>query len=170
MYLFDFIHVLLAYDQIGYLTFGDHVGSNIIAMYPPTSLIIAIGRLGIVLLVGLSYPLQLLPCRACVYAFTSGIVKGKKHVPILVNDDSLSPRTARRIADAEGESEDDDEEDDLLVPKQYHDGRGIGPGEMRNSKFVGFTTGILLAGFMIALAVDELEVGKFCIGLDVDQN
>lgn len=56
--------------------------------------------------------------------------------------------------------EDEDEEDDPLMPKRYVNDRGIGVGEMRRSKFVGFTTGILLVGFCIALVVDELEVGR----------
>jgi hypothetical protein len=119
-------------------------------MYPPTSLLIALGRLGIVLLVGLSYPLQLLPCRACIYAFTSGIVKGKKAPPMF----------SSTADDAPMDDEDDDEEDGPLMPKRYVYGTAIGVGEMRNSKFVGFTSGILLAGFLIALAVDELEVGE----------
>jgi hypothetical protein len=61
--------------------------------------------------------------------------------------------------DAPMDDEDDDEEDGPLMPKRYVYGTAIGVGEMRNSKFVGFTSGILLAGFLIALAVDELEVG-----------
>lgn len=63
---------------VGYLTFGSKVSSNVIAMYPANSLVVAIGRLGIVFLVGLSYPLQALPCRSCIYLLQSGIIKGKK--------------------------------------------------------------------------------------------
>lgn len=128
-------------------------------MYPPTSLLIALGRLGIVLLVGLSYPLQLLPCRACVYAFTSGIVKGKKAPPMFSSRTDSADTPGPSVTD---EDEDDyDDEDGPLMPKRYQYGTAIGIGEMRNSKFVGFTSGILIAGFLIALAVDELEVGKF---------
>jgi hypothetical protein len=39
------------------------VGANIIAMYPSTSLFMAVGQLAIVVLVLFSYPLQVLPCR-----------------------------------------------------------------------------------------------------------
>jgi Transmembrane amino acid transporter protein len=42
------------------------VGANIIAMYPSTSLFIAVGQLAIVILVLFSYPLQVLPCRNCL--------------------------------------------------------------------------------------------------------
>ncbi|KAG7094069.1 hypothetical protein E1B28_007689 [Marasmius oreades] len=51
---------------LGYLTFGSNVGANIIAMYPSTSLFIAVGQLAIVILVLFSYPLQVHPCRNCL--------------------------------------------------------------------------------------------------------
>ncbi|KAI0717978.1 vacuolar amino acid transporter 5 [Cerioporus squamosus] len=50
----------------GYLTFGSKVGPNIIAMYPSTSLFIAVGQLAIAILVMFSYPLQVHPCRNCL--------------------------------------------------------------------------------------------------------
>ncbi|KAI0924501.1 hypothetical protein AcW2_005375 [Taiwanofungus camphoratus] len=50
----------------GYLTFGSKVGANIIAMYPSTSLFIAVGQLAIAILVMFSYPLQVHPCRNCL--------------------------------------------------------------------------------------------------------
>ena len=42
------------------------VGANIIAMYPPTSLFVAIGQVAIVILVLFSYPLQVHPGRNCL--------------------------------------------------------------------------------------------------------
>lgn len=71
----------LTYEVIavfGYLTFGSHVSANIIAMYPSTSLFIAIGQLAIAILVIFSYPLQVQPCRNCldkVFHFDSAIEK-----------------------------------------------------------------------------------------------
>jgi amino acid permease len=47
----------------GYLSFGDHIGGNIIAQYVP-SWAATIGRAAIVVLVMFSYPLQVHPCRA----------------------------------------------------------------------------------------------------------
>jgi len=47
-------------------------------MYPATSLFIAIGQLAIAILVMLSYPLQVHPCRNCldkVFHFSSAIEK-----------------------------------------------------------------------------------------------
>ncbi|KAG1788255.1 vacuolar amino acid transporter 5 [Suillus plorans] len=60
---------IMVYEAIalfGYLTFGSKVGANIIAMYPSTSLFIAIGQLAIVVLIMFSYPLQVQPCRNCL--------------------------------------------------------------------------------------------------------
>ncbi|TCD67972.1 hypothetical protein EIP91_011773 [Steccherinum ochraceum] len=50
----------------GYLTFGSKVSANIIAMYPSTSVFIAVGQLAIAILVMFSYPLQVHPCRNCL--------------------------------------------------------------------------------------------------------
>ncbi|OBZ74208.1 Vacuolar amino acid transporter 5 [Grifola frondosa] len=62
----------------GYLTFGSKVGANIIAMYPSTSLFIAVGQLAIVVLVMFSYPLQVHPCRNCLdKVFHAGHVAAK---------------------------------------------------------------------------------------------
>ncbi|KAF9778304.1 transmembrane amino acid transporter protein-domain-containing protein [Thelephora terrestris] len=47
----------------GYLTFGSKVGANVIAMYPSTSIFIAVGQLAIAILVMFSYPMQVHPCR-----------------------------------------------------------------------------------------------------------
>jgi len=49
----------------GYLSFGDHIGGNIIAQYVP-SWAATIGRAAIVVLVTFSYPLQVHPCRASI--------------------------------------------------------------------------------------------------------
>lgn len=59
MFLYIFV------GSTGYLTFGDNVQGNIIAMYP-TSVSSTIGRIAIVILVTLSYPLQCHPARASI--------------------------------------------------------------------------------------------------------
>jgi len=126
---------------IGYLTFGQGVSSNVISMYPWTSIIIAIGRLGIVLLVALSYPLQAHPCRACLHTLTSGLRKKDGQSP----DESI-------VAD-----EDTDEEDGLMDK----DDHGLPVGKpMGRKKFVALTTGIIICGFAIAMVIDELETGE----------
>jgi amino acid permease len=105
--------------------------------YPWTSVVIAIGRLGIVLSVALSYPLQAHPCRACLHTLT---------------------KDWHLINTSTGEDEHDNEEADTLMGKDDH---GLPVGKpMGQRKFVSLTTGILLLGFAIAMVIDELEVGK----------
>lgn len=50
----------------GYLTFGEDVNGNIITMYPKDSISSLIGRLCMVIMVSLSFPLQCHPCRGSV--------------------------------------------------------------------------------------------------------
>jgi hypothetical protein len=128
-------------------------------MYPPTSVFIAIGRLGIVVLNGLSYPLQCLPCRACVYHMTSGLIKPKpepeyKPAPTSNDDDELLD---------EAEEDDYDSEDDPLIPQPDVIGKRLRRrvADMPVWKFGVITIGILIFGFIIALLVDELEIGMF---------
>ncbi|KLT40672.1 hypothetical protein CC85DRAFT_263434, partial [Cutaneotrichosporon oleaginosum] len=144
---------------VGYLTFGSKVSSNVMAMYPSDSMVVAIGRLGIVFLVGLSYPLQALPCRSCLYLLTSGIIKGKKH--------KLLPQQP------EPESESDDDasdsgisghEQDFLMPKVGDGARGPPAAEMPLKKYIGFTVGIVVAGYCIAFLVDELDIVLSFVG------
>lgn len=51
---------------LGYLTFGNDVNANIISMYPRESISSLIGRLCIVIMVSLSFPLQCHPCRGSI--------------------------------------------------------------------------------------------------------
>ncbi|WWC67093.1 uncharacterized protein I206_101000 [Kwoniella pini CBS 10737] len=133
---------------IGYLTFGSKVGSNIIAMYPPTSLIIAVGRFGIVLLVGLSYPLQVLPCRQSLHHLTHGLFKKAK---------LLKRPTANQEENSESDEE-DESESNPLVPKVDDHGHNVQKSEMSKIEFIVITTAILIAGFLIAYNVHELEI------------
>nr|XP_018266396.1 vacuolar amino acid transporter 5 [Kwoniella dejecticola CBS 10117]OBR88554.1 vacuolar amino acid transporter 5 [Kwoniella dejecticola CBS 10117] len=138
---------------IGYLTFGSKVGSNIIAMYPPTSLIIAIGRLGIVLLVGLSYPLQVLPCRQSLHHLTHGLFK-KAKLPTT----NGNPTVAQEENSESDDDDDDESENNPLVPKVDDHGHGVHKHEMSKVEFIAITTVILVAGFLIAYNVHELEI------------
>jgi amino acid permease len=79
---------LLVYQIIGvfgYLTFGSHVSSNIIGMYPDSGFVTG-GQLAIAMLVLLSYPLQLHPCRASMNKVLSGdtVMDTKRFVTITI--------------------------------------------------------------------------------------
>jgi amino acid permease len=127
----------LTYEVIavfGYLTFGSTVGANIIAMYPSTSLFIAVGQAAIVVLVLFSYPLQVHPCRNCLdKIFHAGDVKAVKA--------AVTP----------GEEEDED------------DGEGVDEdhagGEMSALKHTLLTAAIVVSGFTIAFFVNDLQMG-----------
>jgi amino acid permease len=69
--IFNGLAVYQAIGALGYITFGNHVKSNILSMYQ-NSPIITFGRLAVVFLVLFSYPLQVHPCRACVLKIVSG--------------------------------------------------------------------------------------------------
>jgi amino acid permease len=131
----------LTYEVIavfGYLTFGSKVGANIIAMYPSTSLFIAVGQLAIVILVLFSYPLQVFPCRNCLdKVFHAG---DAHHLPKVI------PQTGE---DEDGDGDGDDFED------EFHTSPDMTP-----LKHAALTTGIVASGFLIAYFVDDLQMGR----------
>ncbi|KAJ7066268.1 transmembrane amino acid transporter protein-domain-containing protein [Mycena amicta] len=130
----------LTYEVIaifGYLTFGSTVGANIIAMYPSTSLFIAIGQLAIVILVLFSYPLQVHPCRNCLdKIFHAGQHAAIKSVVATEDDDD------------EGDGIDDD-----------HAG-----GEMSPLKHTLLSAAIIISGFTIAFFVNDLQMVLSFVG------
>jgi len=127
----------LTYEIIavfGYLTFGSKVGANIIAMYPSTSLFIAIGQLAIIILVLFSYPLQVHPCRNCLdKVFHAG------HVEPVV----------KPLTEAEQDAIDADEHESV---------------DMTPLKHTTLTTAIVIFGFAIAYFVDDLKMVLSFVG------
>lgn len=83
-----FIYILVAIT--GYLSYGDNVGGNIIAMYP-ASWTSTIGRAAIVILVMFSYPLQAHPARASI----DNVLKWRP----FANRSGLRPVAAARSAE-----------------------------------------------------------------------
>ncbi|KAM6497076.1 vacuolar amino acid transporter 5 [Amanita muscaria] len=119
----------------GYLTFGSKVAANIIAMYPSTSLFIAVGQLAIVSLVLLSYPLQVHPCRNCldkVFHFS---------------------HTLKSVSVDEHESEDEGMLDEDHAST-----------DMSTLKHTVLTTAILTLGFSVAFIVDDLKMVLSFVG------
>ncbi|KAF3928256.1 hypothetical protein AA313_de0207938 [Arthrobotrys entomopaga] len=86
------VYILVAIT--GYLSFGDNVGGNIIAMYRE-SIASTIGRAAIVVLVMFSYPLQIHPCRASIH----NILKWRPSKPIAL---PLASRTPLAVNAAPG--------------------------------------------------------------------
>ncbi|CAE7223222.1 unnamed protein product [Rhizoctonia solani] len=118
----------------GYLTFGSKVGPNIIAMYPSTTIFIAIGQFAIVIMVMFSYPLQVHPCRGCL----DKVIGGAKKAVVPPSE----TQTLNEDAEVEAEASD---------PHGSH-------GKMSTTKHVALTSAIVGLGFMIAYFVDDLQL------------
>ncbi len=131
----DILHLapmLVSFDRVIFTPLIDFkVGANIIAMYPPTSLFVAVGQLAVVILVLFSYPLQVHPCRNCLdKVFHAGSVPSTK---VIVHDD------------------DEEEEENLdELPSAV----------MTPLKHSLLTSAIVASGFTIAYFVDNLQMGK----------
>ncbi|KAF9944804.1 hypothetical protein BGZ65_011571 [Modicella reniformis] len=137
---------------LGYLTFGKTTGSNIIQMYSPT-LLVTIGRIAIVILVLFSFPLQCHPCRACLdkvlfavgeYWKSTRFGKNAAYNSLTAHDtedDHVHPHTPTGTAD--------------------HGGSNT---EISEFKYVAMTTGILIASYIIAISVKELEIVLSFVG------
>ncbi|KAF8586472.1 hypothetical protein K439DRAFT_1556146 [Ramaria rubella] len=136
----------LAYEIIavfGYLTFGTNVGSNIVAMYPATSLFIAVGQLAIVVTVLLGYPLQVHPCRNCLDK-------------VFKTPQTTEFQKAVVVSNADEDDEDQEEAEDAV---DEH-----GKGEMTPLKHAVLTSAIVSLGFFIAYFVDNLQLVLSFVG------
>jgi len=89
---------------------------------------------------------------------TSGLIKPKPEP-----ETQYQPVSNGENDDEEPEEDDYDSEDDPLIPQPDVIGKRLRRrvADMPLWKFYLITIGILLFGFIIALLVDELEIGKF---------
>jgi len=118
----------------GYLTFGSKIGANVIAMYPSTSIFIAIGQLAIVILVMFSYPMQVHPCRNCLDKIF--------HLGYQAPNFALV----------------DENNDDVSIVDE-HDA-----GDMSTFKHTVLTVAIIVGGFSTAYFVDNLQMVLSFVG------
>lgn len=125
-----FLYVLVAIT--GYLSFGNEVGGNVVAMYLP-SITSTIGKAAIVILVMFSYPLQVHPCRASV--------------------DAVLKWRPRRSADSANNSP---SRSGLLQPPAKPSAKPKGDG-MGETRFAAITTGIIVLSYIVAMTVSSLE-------------
>jgi len=137
---------------LGYLSFGSRVTTNIIAMYPSTTLFIAGGQLAIVILVMFSYPLQVYPCRICLDKVVLAIFGGDKDGRTVVQTTEEEP------ARHEENSEDEDNASDADYDHGAHDE----PTPVRHTLL---TAAIIIPGFAIAYFVNSLQRGNFILPL-----
>ena len=146
---------------IGYLSFGRNVNGNIITMYPKDSISSLIGRLCIVIMVSLSFPLQCHPCRGSInhviHFLTVGIASSKARnsrdgYTTLQSDiesissiatDSIHEDSFISTTPMEG-AHDTDGHDPIIVP-------------LTSKRFYGITTVIVVMSYLVAISVQSLE-------------
>lgn len=111
----------------GYISFGDNVGGNIVAMYTPSAAS-TIGKAAIVVMVMFSYALQVHPCRASVDA----VLKYR-------------PRAAGRFSHA------------TQAPLMPGSKAPLRPDTMSEARFAIITTVIIILSYIVAITVESLE-------------
>lgn len=130
----------------GYMTFGEKVVGNIVVLYPP-SLSSTVGRIAIVILVTLSYPLQCHPCRASTnhvlhYLQTTETIQSiSRAMSTLSSSNNVQERAALVYSDQDAEAE---EGNTTSVP-------------LGNKKFIVVTTAILVISYLVAITITSLE-------------
>lgn len=139
----------------GYLTFGDKVNGNIITMYSKDSLSSLIGRLCIVIMVALSFPLQCHPCRGSlnhVIYFIKEFIHKRK--------DTAMPESDNLINNDQSADSSFDESFISTTPMEgSHDTAGHDPiiVPLNSRDFYLITSGIVLFSYLIAISVKSLE-------------
>lgn len=137
----------------GYFTFGSEVSGNIVAMYPTASVLSLIGRLCIVIMVSLSFPLQCHPCRGSInhiiFFVTHGVHNTKTHDGYQQIEDAgdVSVENTDELfittAPMEG-AHDTDGHDPMIVP-------------LTKRRFYIITTVIVVLAYLVAITVSSLE-------------
>lgn len=139
---------------LGYLTFGNSVGSNIIQMYDD-GMLVTIGRIAIVVLVMFSFPLQCHPCRACLDKVLIAISNFWESTRF------GKPSDPSQYSSLSGQNQDDD--GTLASPEELDD-HGNPIIVQSEFKFIVMTLSILLGSYIIAITVSELEVVLSLVG------
>lgn len=152
----------------GYLSFGDNVSANVIVGYP-SSISSTIGRIAIVILVMLSYPLQCHPARASInhiiHYFTYVKPLNKKISTVF---DALSFRSQSSVQSPHRkpsnvpllESSNSDtqrsSEYDEIIDEAIEEGDVKNVSPLKGRRFIIITTLILIFSYLIAISVKSL--------------
>lgn len=150
----------------GYLSFGDNVEPNVIVGYPQT-VSSTVGRIAIVILVMLSYPLQCHPARASI----NHIMHYFKHVKVLSKKPSrtslLSSGQRRTLSQGQTPSprpsfsQNTDARVAIPMPDPDFEDEIIEEGipvlsPLNGTRFIVITSLILLLSYLIAISVTSL--------------
>lgn len=136
---------------MGYLTFGDHIIGNIIKLYPQSASS-TVGRIAIVLLVMLAFPLQCHPARASINHI---IYYLQKHLAASKNS-TRTDNTANAVSESSTLIVNADQEyiADELIEENSPQQPQVVP--LKGKKFVTITTALLLASYLLAISVSSL--------------
>lgn len=137
----------------GYMSFGDSVNGNIITMYPKDSISSLIGRLCIVIMVSLSYPLQCHPCRGSInhviHFIRNGVQSSKLrnntadgYTSLSSDTESMAENSFISVTPVEG-AQDTDGHSPIIVP-------------LSTKNFYIITTGINVCSYILAISVTSL--------------
>lgn len=145
---------------LGYLTFGNAVDANIITMYPRDSVALLVGRLCIVVMVSMAFPLQCHPCRGSV-----------NHILHMFSEDApdaLGADTALLGEDDaldNGIESENGAEDGPATENRIESGAAGAASTNRTApvpvplppvRFYAITTAIVVASYLVAISVTSL--------------
>lgn len=140
---------------LGYLTFGTSVNANIITMYPRDLIPSLIGRLSIVVMVSLSFPLQCHPCRGSVNHVIHFLING-------VEAKLRSSQASSNGYTALPEGQDAHSADDSFVSTTPMEGAQDTDGHdpivvpLTSKKFWIITSVIVITSYIVAISVKSL--------------
>ncbi|QLL31578.1 hypothetical protein HG536_0B04420 [Torulaspora globosa] len=135
---------------LGYLTFGDHIIGNIIKLYPQ-SVSTTVGRIAIVLLVMLAFPLQCHPARASVNHILFYIQERKKQS--MRTDNRVGAGTVDEASTLIVNPEQEYIIDELIEEDSSQQPQVV---TLHGRKFVIITTVLLIASYLLAVSVSSL--------------
>ncbi|KAI7167847.1 hypothetical protein KC352_g25499, partial [Hortaea werneckii] len=138
------VYVLVAIT--GYLSYGNNVIGNIVAQYAP-SVAATIARLAIVIMVGLSYPLQVHPCRASLDAVSRWRPQSSRASPDRTPNDTSPSRASLLGGNSANPTK--------LSPSSSNNRPR--PDEMSELRFACLTTLIIILSYLVAMTVSSLD-------------
>ncbi|RMY85078.1 hypothetical protein D0862_11268 [Hortaea werneckii] len=144
------VYVLVAIT--GYLSYGNNVIGNIVAQYAP-SVAATIARLAIVIMVGLSYPLQVHPCRASLDAVSRWRPQSSRSSSDRTTNDT-SPSRASLLG---GNGATTTTNTKLHPSPSFSSSNRPRPDEMSELRFACLTTLIIIFSYLVAMTVSSLD-------------
>lgn len=160
----------LVVGVLGYLTFGSAVSANVITMYPRDSVPSLIGRLCIVVMVLLLFPLQCHPCRGSINHVLHFVRHGVASKLRSLDGYSVIP-DATQEPDHSASSVADTTPDESFVSttpmEGAHDTDGHDPiiVPLTTRKFYAITSVIVVASYLVAISVKSLARVLAFVGL-----